>query len=388
MCILHVRSVGHGACLAVDAPCVGSNILIDCGSHESAPWAAEEFLRVYRHVPHCHAFVLSHFHYDHYNGLVWLAEYDGRRRVPVEAAYYPRFPEVVGDPAIQTNLLRCVVAFACYSAALPSRLLLGDKRHLIQRHFAQVVRQVCGCPSGCFGVAKGDVIPHGRGGYKVLWPPRRVHKNDRYGAAMQQNIEVFRAAAEEDRRLRETFEKTVESGLMEDYLTSPESRAHEDDSNFRETTDGERPDFGWHTETALGEDKADPWDELDALREDEEEMSQPARRVNRSLRSVADMFSLSLLCESRFLFLGDLRPSEIRNVVRPLDPRRGETTYHVLVSAHHGTRWHNELKKISVQGVVVSSVGGKLVRFVHPGYSRFGAPHYMTCNEGHLALPI
>ena len=130
MCTLFVRAVGHGACMAMEAR-GGPSIYVDCGSRESAPWAAEEYLRLGERVGRAGAFFLSHFYYDHYNGLVWLAEQDGGRRVPID------------------------------------------------------IGRVSGCPDGCWGVAQGDTVRKMPGEWTVLWPPRDVRLDGPYGKAMQ-----------------------------------------------------------------------------------------------------------------------------------------------------------------------------------------------------------
>jgi hypothetical protein len=109
-------------------------------------------------------------------------------------------------------------------------------------------------------------------------------------------------------------------------------------------------------------------------------------RANQALRQVADLFSLAFQSEPRVLFLGDLKPREIHKVVR-LCSRRHSALYDILVSPHHGTRWHRSLRRLSVARAVVSSAGGKQRDLVRSEFDGFGVPHYMTCTHGHLALP-
>jgi len=370
--------------MAIEAPCIGSNIQIDCGSAESSPWAAEEYLRLGERAKNADAFFLSHFHYDHYNGLIWLAEQTVKARVPILTAYYPRIPNVSMHPELRIEIIRCMVAFACYEASQPSRLLLGDNRRLVQRHFADTIRQVSGCPRGVLGVSQGDTIRGANGAWSVLWPPREVRLDSPYGQVMNNGVDAFSAAAEEDKRLREAFNLTLEAGVAEEYNATIENsdRYVTDDHIF---TYDQRRDNDEGDANLASESDRETEEEIEGRELDEEQQTPLVSTANQALRRVADVFSLSFHSEPHVLFLGDLKSREIRQVVS-LCSSRGNLHYHVLISSHHGTRWNPSLQIVSVDGAVVSSVGGKLRDLVRKEYNGFGVPHYLTCKDGHLAL--
>lgn len=174
--------------------------------------------------------------------------------------------------------------FACYAAARPSRLLLGDKKRLVQRHFAAVVRQVSVCPLGCVGVADGDVIPGTGKGCSVLWPPRKVWSDDPYGQAMQIGIEAFEAAAEADREIGKAYKMTVESKLAEQYRSSMEHIDRPSNEAFP-ARDDEHADDQRDVERPL-EDYGERVSEIEVCVPGEEEETPPVRRANQALRKV------------------------------------------------------------------------------------------------------
>ncbi|HUT14750.1 MAG TPA: hypothetical protein VMY98_00715 [Anaerolineae bacterium] len=255
----------------------------------------------------------------------------------------------------------------------------------MQRHFAEVVRQVSVCPRGCLGVADGDVISGTRGGYSIVWPPRQVWSNDPYGRAMQDGVQAFRAAAEADRELREAYEMTADAELAAQYLPSVEHAGRPLNDDYTRARDDECDDDQDDVELPPEDDGERPAD-IEVYGTYEEELSPPVRRANQALRNVADLFSLAFHCNPHLLFLGDLKSREIHRVVTALCSGRGPVRYNVLVSAHHGTRWNRSLRNIFVRQAVVSSVGGRLRDLVCPEYDNFGVPHYLTCRDGHLAL--
>lgn len=267
---------------------------------------------------------------------------------------------------------------------MPSRLLLGDKKRLAQRHFAEAIRQVSGCPDGCLGVAQGDTIPGGCGEWEILWPPREVWLDGPYGRIMQSGVEAFRAAAEVDDDLRRAYEATAEAGVAEEYSASfgVDDHQTEDDRPFPrdEQVDYEGDDDEWPQEIdPASEDWGGGPDRHDAPQKP------LVVRANQALRKVADLFSLAFQAEPQILFLADLRPREIRAVVTRCS-RSSRARYHILVSSHHGTRWHSSLQHLSIQSAVVSSVGGKLCDLVRSEYGGFGVKHFLTSKHGHLAL--
>jgi len=65
---VYVADVGSGLCISVRT-IFGKRVQIDCGDDGKGSKAFVKFRKLNRHLPD--VFILSHFHCDHYNGLLY-----------------------------------------------------------------------------------------------------------------------------------------------------------------------------------------------------------------------------------------------------------------------------------------------------------------------------
>ncbi|MEW6425902.1 MAG: hypothetical protein AB1523_14405, partial [Bacillota bacterium] len=89
---LYVADVGDGLCMAFKT-IFGDLVQVDCGSRNSE-MAFNGLQRIYCPFASPDIFILSHFHIDHYNGLLYhLTGHAAPPRFHIREVYYPRIPE-------------------------------------------------------------------------------------------------------------------------------------------------------------------------------------------------------------------------------------------------------------------------------------------------------
>lgn len=149
---LRVADVGDGMCATVFLD--HAFVQVDCGSAQGAmramaglPWWWRE--RPYWDGPG--ALVLSHFHHDHYNGILLAAEHDPPRPVaPIGYVLFPRLPEALPDAP----------RFVQAQFAMARRL--GDRSGLMEYDLVEAVQRISSSRSLTYlPVSSGDTFPFG-----------------------------------------------------------------------------------------------------------------------------------------------------------------------------------------------------------------------------------
>lgn len=305
---IHVADVGDGLCMAVR---VGSDVLqVDCGSAQKPNCALCGLKRVWGGCGGPDLFVLSHFHIDHYNGLVLATESLWKWRFAVREVCYPRLPDM--DVEEKRELM-------CGFLAM-NRRVLGRRTGLAELDLLSIFRKINSVRFQFRPISRGDRILVDNTPFEVLWPPRQVDQGNR--GVIQRALESFRKALEEDEILRQQYDEVRESGLVEPYLDGtatmcePADDAEEDAGDYRRD---------------LREYRA-------------EELPQSVKAANEGLRRAANHLSIALAQCDNILFMGDLENSDIPQVVDYLGRRRNY--FHLLVTPHHGTHWHSDLGNI------------------------------------------
>ncbi|MBT9168902.1 MAG: hypothetical protein DDT19_02253 [Syntrophomonadaceae bacterium] len=90
---VRVSDVGDGLCVSVGS-LFGDTLQIDCGSQQGSSVAAHGLIKTFDYFHGPDVFILSHFHIDHYNGLLYASVH----RPPytpwqIREVYFPRIPD-------------------------------------------------------------------------------------------------------------------------------------------------------------------------------------------------------------------------------------------------------------------------------------------------------
>jgi len=96
--------------------------------------------------------------------------------------------------------------------------------------------------------------------------------------------------------------------------------------------------------------------------------------------------SLALFEDNRFLFLGDLEKSEIRQIVDELD-QKNRRSFYVFIAPHYGTHWDNSLRRIKCAYSIISN-GSKLWQRMKPNFKEISEKSLATCVNGDLLIPL
>lgn len=281
------------------------------------------------------SFLLTHFHNDHYNGILKCNANNSLWYL--NNFYHPIMPK------FQDNKL-----FFMYLLAMNIRV---TKNHPIQNTILGFVRKLNRTPLNFIPIGTGDIIFCGNSKYEILWPPKELKEEDTLMQIKTAIIDFERA-------------KEIDSTLKDIYQNIEKLYS---DKNINELNEIE-------IETAT-----------DAIQEEtSNEFSETIRTANDSLRRAANRLSVAFRQDDNILFLGDLEKNEINHVVDEL-VKQHKITYKILIAAHHGTHWGNSLKSIKCK-ICLASVGESLRSHIKNDYKNISNKFIRTDLWGDIKI--
>jgi len=341
---MYVADVGDGLCMALRSS-FGETIQIDCGSQQGSHVALHGLMKFYDHFSGPDIFMLSHFHLDHYNGLLLASRSHFPKAWEIKEVYYPKIPEF----REKEEFMSCLFT-------MNLRLYSSDTG-IMEYDLLDAVLKINKKPFRYKPVSKGDVINIGGTSFEVLWPPAVIDKKGTL-TVIQRAINDFYQAMEVDKKTKELYQRVKEEGLFGKYLEE-EQRSYS----------GERD----NTEELVNNDYK------------EKKLPDVVKKANNSLRKAANHLSLALFGDNGVLFLGDLENFEIRKVVNYLESV-GKKRFYVFVTPHHGTHWDNCLKKIDCIYSITSN-GSKLHSHIKRGFKDISRMSFATYVNGDIVVP-
>ncbi len=304
------------------------------------------------------AFVLSHPHRDHYNGLLALEKKSNSALQPLLKAdadfYHPRLPS---DPVAAELALRLV--------ALKSieRLTSGVPDFTVIR----AIKRCGGTRARRKPLRQGHTVKLAGELFDVLWPPERLPLEAR--ASLRSIVDSYDALADEAASHDDTALKDAVDRLREP-----------------ETFDVEEAVYG-SSETPYEEDHTppeqeehDPTDKPSVQDSDDSPYAKQLGELKQAVSNGANLLSLVLASQRnrRYVFLGDID----RSLHDEIAPHLVGFTPEVVSSAHHGTHFDSALATLRSR-YVISSVGGELKNNVCPEYDSMGM-HLRTDYAGDI----
>jgi beta-lactamase superfamily II metal-dependent hydrolase len=341
---LYVADVAEGLCMALYT-IAEKTIQIDCGSRGRSDVAFDGWERILHFLDRPYAFILSHFHLDHYNGLLRASiNLNYHPIFRIRKVYYPGIPEFREKKEFMDAIF-----------AMNMRVF-GSETGVMECDFLDAIRKINRVEFRYKPLFKGDIVNINGSAFEVLWPPR-ILKEDNTLAAVRKALKDFERALEEDEEMTESYEKVT--GIFE-----------------RIQEEGIYPPEGYERKRRNIETK-------EAGRR---ELPEVVEEANKSIRRAANHLCLALFEDNRFLFLGDAEKSEIKQIVRELQSK-SRTRFYVLITPHHGTNWHDSLRKIHPVFSITSN-GSKSCSKTMLNFKNISRKSFATCCNGDIHLPI
>ena len=357
---LLASSVGDGQCLAFLLPNRYS-LRVDCGSQQGRQHAWEGLERQIWHYPWLSgaSFLLSHFHLDHYGGLLW-----GRKRIhkglskplDIRKIYYPGIPNIRDTPEDGIALYRALFIINAY--------LFGDGSGSMAHDMTDVVSRISSVDFSFQPLFAGDVFFEGQSRFDVIWPPRVINSKETAKVVVRA-LEEYEKACHEIPELRELDEEVRRSGTVERLRESGRDRG-----------------LGVASDRVSSESDVDEDGELGET-ETLHAVPSVVKRANKALRDAANHLCVAFYCDTRLLFLGDLEPTGIQDALESME-EPAHRFYDILIAPHHGTHWHDRLLDVRAD-YVLASVGPKLEHKVDKKLALLG-PVIPTHRSGDVHL--
>ncbi len=338
MLYIIMHDVGDGNHIDFTSTGLHSILKIDFGTNSKKDLLFKDFppLSPFRRHAISNSFLLSHFHADHYNGLIQVLH---RRefadiRFGFQNVYYPRFPKFPNSSILEKQML------------FFNRLLLGDYSGSQQYDLIRIISKQNGRAFKYYPLSQGNRVQGGDMEAEILWPPRLITDNE--------------------------FIKTVRDLIakIEEVL----SRHPRYDELYRKMneTPKEASEAGVNT------------DDLEEIELSEAEIPEEIANLGKDLRGIANRLSISFLTDKALLFLGDLECKEIATVIKYLKRSKFNHSEY-MIAAHHGSHWHDSLLDIFANEILVSNGRRMVVKFKE-GYKGITNRLRFTYLEGSIIV--
>jgi len=288
-------------------------------------------------------FVLSHYHADHYRGLMAAAQEADKK----DFTWAPEFVYMPGLPKFKRNAEFYMALFSM------SAIAIGDDTGSIDFDFLKAVRSLREgvVESGHEGKFKyrplfqGDIFFLGGQSCVTLWPPKSIDDNA-FSLSVEKALEKFHVALNSDELLREIYSHIVKSEFV---------------SRLTEGESGERYYRNFHDIPDIV---------CERLERPDRRLLPVVEEANKSLRTVANHLSAGFVTEGSMLFLGDIAERALPAVVDKL-ASLGELNFKCVIAPHHGTYWDKSLFSIRADTVIVST-GKRLAANYRPQWGSVG----------------
>lgn len=303
-------------------------------------------------------FILSHYHVDHYLGLMAAARPQEKNKF----LWAPDFVYTPGLPKFQ-KAYDFYCALFCMSAKV-----FGSESGSMDFDFLRAISRLRKNTPGISSKSKfkyrqlfqGDEFLLNGQRCIAVWPPRTMN-DSLFATKVEKALKKFDEAMNADQVLREIYDRILNENFFELL------RAWGEEGKNEFTYDEFESDIR----------------EAFASREDEP-LLQVVEDANKELRSVANDLSLGFFSEEGLLFLGDISKAALPKVVDKL-VSLGEVNFNYLIASHHGTFWDDSLLKLRANMVIIST-GKKLAAKYNPNWSMVGVFVLSTYLNGHIRL--
>lgn len=334
---LIVSDVGDGLCMAVST-ISGKIVQIDCGG-KNGRVAFSGLLKTINHFNRIDALVLSHYHIDHYNGIIFASKV---RNFPftIKEVYYPRIPEFKERRKFQECLF-----------AINARVL-GSETGVAEYDFLKAISRINrGMPFRKKGLTKGDRVNINSSIFEVLWPPAKIDAKE-VVVPIKRAITDFEKALEEDEITGRLYDRIKDDGI---FRTLDEEEENWEDPRISEN-----------------------------IRIEKRKLPNVVKKANKSLLKAANHLGLAMFKDNQLLFLGDAEKFEIKQIVDDLKFKR-RLLFSILITPHHGTHWHNTLREIRCVNSI-SSNGKRLCSKLNQNYKKISCNSYATFTNGDIEM--
>jgi beta-lactamase superfamily II metal-dependent hydrolase len=266
-------------------------------------------------------FALSHFHKDHYSGIVGCK--NKKYSVHIDKVYIPRLPKLT-----KKNLHKTLgVVFKTLNY-----YVMGNHSGSMEYDFINLIKHInLNKKFKVIPVSQGDFIYLGKKSFEVIWPPKEILDNKDFTTSVEKAVQKL--------------EDLVNSGnypILKDIYDKIDQKS----ISFEEEIKIENIDPVSSNSILVPEDKI--------------KIDKNIKDLNSDLRDIANRISLAY-CNSQLLFLGDLESHEINKSLDYTFKKHKNKYWDIILFPHHGTHWGKEMENISGE-IGVSSIGKTLFK--------------------------